>query len=231
RRQRDRGGGHRHHPGQPGLDPVCRRDPARHRHLGGPGPRSAGAHCRGPAVRGPRHPRHGRPGAARERGRMSQVPGVMTRLLLLVAAVLALTLLPAGMPGRPDLAVLVVAAAALTHGPVTGGLVGLAGGWLVDLVPPGGEPLGAGALSYALAGVLMGTARRWMPWSPLVPWVAAVAGAGAVQAVRGLTAAAGVGVTHPSDLLWSLAATALFALLLLPLLIGVERFLQSRRWA
>ena len=161
---------------------------------------------------------------------MSKVPGVVTRLLLLVAAVLALNLLPAGVPGRPDLVVLVVAAAALTHGPVTGGLVGLAGGWLVDLVPPGGEPLGAGALSYALAGVLMGTARRWMPWSPLVPWVAAVGGAGVVQAVRGLTAAAGVGVTHPGDLLWSVAATALFALLLLPLLIAVERFLQSRRW-
>jgi rod shape-determining protein MreD len=161
---------------------------------------------------------------------MNKAPSLAARALLLVAAVLALTLMPAGMPGRPDLVVLVVAAAALMHGPVTGGLVGLAGGWLVDVVPPGGEPLGAGALSYALAGLLVGMARRWVPWSPLVPWVAAVGGAGAVQAIRGLTAAAGVGVAHLSDLLWSLAATALFALLLLPLLIGVERLLVSRGW-
>ena len=46
-----------------------------------------------------------------------------------------------------------------------------------------------------------------------------------------VTAAAGVGVAHPADLAWSVLATALFALLLLPVLIGVERFLVSRGWA
>lgn len=161
---------------------------------------------------------------------ISALPGIVVRAVLLVVAVLAPTLFPSGMPGRPDLVLLVVAAAALMRGAVTGALVGLAGGWLVDLVPPGGEPLGAGALSYALAGALVGAARRWAPASPLVPWVAAVGGAAVIQAVRGLTAAAGVGVAHPVDLLWSVAATALFALLLLPVLIGVERFLLKRGW-
>ncbi|QDO89330.1 rod shape-determining protein MreD [Ornithinimicrobium ciconiae] len=162
---------------------------------------------------------------------MSTLPSVVVRALLLLVAVLVPTLYPTGMPGRPDLVLLVVAAAALLQGPVTGALVGLAGGWLVDLVPPGGEPLGASALSYALAGALMGAARRWAPWSPLVPWIAAVAGAALIQALRGLVSAAGVGVAHPVDLLWSVVATALFALLLLPVLIGVERFLLSRGWA
>lgn len=162
---------------------------------------------------------------------ISTAPTLAVRTALLLAAVLAPTLFPSGMPGRPDLVLLVVAAAALLHGPVTGALTGLAGGWLVDLVPPGGEPLGAGALSYALAGALVGAARRWAPASPLVPWIAAVGGAAMIQLVRGLTAAAGVGVAHPGDLLWSVAATALFALLLLPVLIGIERFLIRRGWA
>lgn len=162
---------------------------------------------------------------------MSALPAVLVRGLLLVAAVLIPTLYPSQMPARPDLVILVVAAAALMRGPVTGALVGLAGGWLIDLVPPGGEPLGASAISYALAGALMGGARRWGPWSPLVPWLAAVGGAVVIQAIRGLTAAAGVGVAHPGDLLWSLAATALFVLLLLPLLISLERFLVERGWA
>ena len=162
---------------------------------------------------------------------MIRLVSVLTRGGLLLAAVLVPVLFPSGMPGRPDLVLLVVAVAALVHGPWTGVLVGLAGGWLVDLVPPGGEPLGAAALSYAFAGMLVGLARRWAPWSPLVPWIAAVGGAAVIQAVRGLVAAAGVGVAHPVDLLWSVAATALFALLLLPLLLGVERFMVSRGWA
>ena len=162
---------------------------------------------------------------------MSRLPAVLTRVVLLLIAVLVPALFPSGMPGRPDLVLLVVAVAALVHGPWTGVLVGLAGGWLVDLVPPGGEPLGAGALSYAFGGMLVGLARQWVPWSPLVPWVAAVGGAAVLQGVRGLVAAAGVGVAHPADLLWSVAATALFALLLLPLLLGVERVLVSRGWA
>lgn len=161
---------------------------------------------------------------------ISTLPSILTRTVLLVVAVLAPALLPSGMPAPPDFVVLVIAAAALLHGPVTGALAGLAGGWLIDLVPPGGEPLGASALTYAAVGALVGVARRWTPWSPVVPWIAAVGGAVVVQSVRGLTAAAGVGVVHPRDLLWSVAATGLFALLLLPVLIGVERFLLQRRW-
>lgn len=162
---------------------------------------------------------------------MSRLPAVLTRAVLLLVAVLVPVLFPSGMPGRPDLVLLVVAVAAVVHGPWTGVIVGLAGGWLVDLVPPGGEPLGAGALSYAFAGMLVGLAQKWVPWSPVVPWVAAVGGAAVVQATRGLVAAAGVGVAHPTDLLWSVAATALFALLLLPLLLGIERALVHRGWA
>ena len=102
---------------------------------------------------------------------MNRVPGLAVRALLLVSAVLLPSAWPPGLPPA-DLVLLVVAAAALLHGPSTGVLVGLAGGWLVDLVPPGAEPLGATALSYAAAGALLGLARRWAAASPLLPWVA-----------------------------------------------------------
>ena len=76
---------------------------------------------------------------------MSRLPAVLTRVVLLLIAVLVPVLFPSGMPGRPDLVLLVVAVAALVHGPWTGVLVGLAGGWLVDLVPPGLDLLSARA--------------------------------------------------------------------------------------
>ena len=66
---------------------------------------------------------------------MSLLPGVLLRAVLLVVAVLLPSALPAGL-ARPDLVLLVVAAGALLHRPSTGLLVGLAGGWLLDLVPP-----------------------------------------------------------------------------------------------
>lgn len=162
---------------------------------------------------------------------MSGLAAMAFRCVALVVAVLAPTLLPAGMPARPDLVLLVVVAAGLVRGPDTGALVGLAGGWLVDLVPPSGEPLGAAALTYLGAGALSGWSRRLVAWSPLVPLLATAAVTLAVQGVRGITAAAGVGVVHPVDLMWTVAMTVLFGVLLVPVLLAVERALEDRRWA
>ena len=117
---------------------------------------------------------------------------VLVRAVLLLAAVLLPSAWPAGAP-RPDLLVLVVAAAALARGPVTGLLVGLAAGWLVDLVPPGAEPLGAGAFTYAAVGALLGSLRRYAVVSPLAPWLLTVLGSGLVLGVRWLSSAAGAG--------------------------------------
>lgn len=161
---------------------------------------------------------------------MSKVLGVLVRALLLMVAVLAPSAWPLGVP-RADLVILVVAAAGLMGGPVTGLLVGLAGGWLIDLVPPGAEPLGASALSYAAAGFLLGLARRYAAASPLLPWLATALAAALVLGVRGLTAAAGVGRVVASELAWSLAITLLVSIILLPALLVLERWLRERRWA
>ena len=163
---------------------------------------------------------------------MNHLPAIAVRAaLLLLAALLPAVLLPPALPARPDVVLLVVVAVALLHGPGTGALVGLAGGWLVDLVPPGGEPLGAGALLYLAAGALAGVARRYATWSPLLYLAATLAAALVVQGVRGVVAAAGIGVAHPVDLLWSVAMTVLFGIVLVPLLVSLERGLIERGWA
>lgn len=161
---------------------------------------------------------------------MTTLPGAAVRALLLVAAVVLPSAWPSGVP-RADLVVLVVAAAALMRGPTTGLLVGLAGGWLLDLVPPGADPLGATALAYALAGALLGLARRYAAASPLLPWLATAFASGLLLCVRGVVAAAGVGRVVPAELLWSWVATLLVAVVALPVLLLIERRLVERRWA
>lgn len=161
---------------------------------------------------------------------MSRLPAVLVRVLLLLGAVLLPSAWPGGLP-RPDLVILVVVAAGLLHRPSTGMLVGLLGGWLLDLVPPGAEPLGATALTYALVGLLLGLGRRLTVASPLLPWVATGLAAAAVLGVRWVAAAAGLGVALPSELTWSWLMTMLVAVPLLPLLMGLERRLLDRGWA
>ncbi|HSP61150.1 MAG TPA: rod shape-determining protein MreD [Ornithinimicrobium sp.] len=147
---------------------------------------------------------------------------VPVRLLLLVAAALLASTWPGG-TARPDLVVLVVVAAALVRGPATGVLVGLAGGWLVDLVPPGAGPAGGSALVLAAVGGLVGLARPAVVLSPVVPWVLAVLAAGVPLLVRGVSAAAGFGTARPTDLLVSWGWTAALALVLVPALLALER--------
>lgn len=155
---------------------------------------------------------------------------MLLRALLLLTAVLLPSAWPTGL-ARPDLVLLVVAAVALLHRPSTGLLAGLLGGWLLDLVPPGAEPLGASALTYALVGLLLGLGRGLTIASPLLPWAATGLAAAAVLAVRQVASAAGFGVALPRELLWSWLMTMLVALVVLPLLMGLERRLLDRGWA
>lgn len=161
---------------------------------------------------------------------MSALPRVLVRALLLVLAVVLPVLLPPALPGRPDLVLLVVAAAALLHGPLSGAAIGLAGGWLLDLVPPGSALLGSTALAYLGAGWALGWSRRYAGWSSWWP-VLAVAGTSAgLLALRALTAAAGAAPLVLVDLGWTWALTVLGAVLLLPALVGLERFWVVRGW-
>ena len=93
-------------------------------------------------------------------------------LLLLVAVLTTVTVVSRSPILLPDLALPVVVAAGLLVGPSRGALVGLAAGWLVDLVPPGSAVLGTSALLYAVAGLLAGAGRR-EGISPM-GWLAAV---------------------------------------------------------
>lgn len=161
---------------------------------------------------------------------LNLLPGVLWRALLLILAVLLPSAWPTGL-ARPDLVILVVVAAALMQGPTTGLLTGLVGGWLLDLVPPGAEPLGASALAYAAVGLACGLSRRYAALSPLVPWLVTALAAGVLLGVRGLAAAAGVGHTVISDLWWTWVMTLLVSVIVLPMLLGAERFLRERRWA
>jgi rod shape-determining protein MreD len=154
---------------------------------------------------------------------------MLFRAVLLVAASLVTvlpTLLPAGV--LPDLVLPVVVAGALLSGPSRGALLGLAAGWLTDVVPPGSAVLGTSALVYAAAGLLAGAGRRegHAPWG----WVAVVvtASAGVVQALR-LVAA----VLSGEPVSWvvtglDLVATAALGVVLVPALVGAEQWLSSR---
>ncbi|WP_298891130.1 rod shape-determining protein MreD [uncultured Serinicoccus sp.] len=161
---------------------------------------------------------------------MIRVLGPLVRGALLLAAVLLPSAWPAGL-ARPDLVLLVVAGVALLHPPPVGLLVGLAGGWLVDVVPPGAAPLGAGALVYAAVGLGLGAVRRQLVLSPVLPWVATGLAAALVLGVRGVAAAAGVGRALPGELAWTLAVTMLVAVLVLPVVMRLERWMTQRGWA
>lgn len=162
---------------------------------------------------------------------MNRVPVMVWRLMALLAAVLLVPLLPPGLPARPDVVLILVAAVALRGGPVAAALVGLVGGWIIDLVPPGGDPLGGTALVLAAAGLAMGSVRGWQRVSPLAPFALVLLGAAVVQGVRGVTAAAGFGTAPWPELAWSIGMTGAFAVVLLPLFLQVERVLHRAGWA
>ncbi len=165
---------------------------------------------------------------------MSQLPGLMLRLLLLVAAALAMSMLPVALPSTPDLVLVVVAATALMRGPWAGALMGLGGGWLIDLIPPGAEPVGASALVYLAVGVLLGLSRRFLATSPLalpVLPLAAIAGAALmVLSLRAVAAAAGFGTVAYGDLAWTFGLTMVAAVVLIAPLVWLDRWLTVRRW-
>ncbi len=116
---------------------------------------------------------------------------VLVRGGLLLVAALAVVVLGRVVPLMPDLLAPVVVAAALIRGPVTGALVGLGAGWLLDLMPPGTPMLGSLALLYAAAGAVAGLSRR--PGEVSLGWVAAAAVAAIAVVGAGRTAYALLG--------------------------------------
>lgn len=165
---------------------------------------------------------------------MRGASGFSVRAFLLVVAAIAMTLLPAVLPSAPDLVLLVVAATALLRGPWAGAVMGLGGGWLIDLIPPGSALLGASALAYLGMGVLLGLARRYVATSPTtLPVLSLTAVALALMlllGVRGTIAAAGFGTFAFHQALWTWALTMVVAVVLIGPLVALDRAVGVRRW-
>lgn len=157
-------------------------------------------------------------------------PVLAVRSVLLVLAAVASVLLAARSHLTvPDLVLPVVVAGALRTGPSRGALLGLAGGWLVDLMPPGAAVLGTAALLYAAAGLLAGAGRR--EGETPFGWVATV---GAAAALVVTTGRLGVAALSGAPVQWSTVATQLGLTVLLgavvvPLLVRCEQRLERGR--
>lgn len=160
--------------------------------------------------------------------------GLVRSAAVLAAALLVATVLPRyGVPARflPDLVVLVVASSAVLRGPVHGALLGLAAGWVVDLMPPGGSPLGLTALLYALAGATAGSLRRTGGRSIVIPLAAVAAGSSVVELGGVCVAILGDGPVDVPNAVTRVLATVLVGVVALPLVLGVDRALTRRRLA
>lgn len=150
-------------------------------------------------------------------------------LLLLLAAVASVTLAARSQLTAPDLVLPVVVAGALRAGASRGALLGLAGGWLVDLMPPGSAVLGTAALLYAAAGLLAGAGRR--EGETPFGWVASVGAAAAVVVTAGrlvVAALTGAPVQWPV-VATQLGLTAVLCAVVVPLLVRCEARLQRGR--
>jgi rod shape-determining protein MreD len=150
-------------------------------------------------------------------------------ILLLLAAVGSVILAARSQLALPDLVLPVVVAGALRTGPYRGALLGLAGGWLVDLMPPGAAVLGTAALLYAAAGLLAGAGRRegQTPFG----WIATV-GAGAAVVVTGgrLAVAALTGAPVEWPVVGAeLGLTVVLCAVLVPVLVRCEQQLARGR--
>lgn len=150
-------------------------------------------------------------------------------LLLLVAAVASVTLAARSQLVLPDLVLPVVVAGALRAGASRGAMLGLAGGWLVDLMPPGSSVLGTAALVYAAAGLLAGAGRR--EGEAPFGWVAVVGLGSAVLVAAGRLVVAvlsGAAVEWPV-LGLRVLLTALLCAMCVPALINLEQRLARGR--
>lgn len=148
--------------------------------------------------------------------------------LSVVAAIVVVTLRARGWAVVPDLALLPVLAFALSRGATAGALLGLAAGWVVDLVPPGGQPLGATALLYAVAGAVAGRGVRLGPLP--TRWIALVSlGAALIPAAGRILQ--GLWLGHQVDLTGAgleVAATLLVAAIVVPPLVRLDT--EDEQW-
>lgn len=162
---------------------------------------------------------------------MALVRGLVTLGILLLAVVLQVAVLGyLAVDGVvPDLALLVVVAAALARGPQFAAVLGFAGGLLLDVAPPADHVAGRWALAFVAVGYLAGRVRQDARESTLaaVATVAACSFVGtSVYALTGLVL--GDGALPATEMLRVVAISVLWDVLVTPLvlpllLIGFRR--------
>ena len=130
----------------------------------------------------------------------------------------------------PDLVLIGVVATAVLRGPVHGALVGLVAGWVVELVPPVGSPLGLTPLVMMLGGLVGGLFQRVSSRTVGRARRRRSLAAGVVVLLgRVASAIAAEGSVSAADGLGRLASTVAVGLLALPVLLAVDRALVRRR--
>jgi rod shape-determining protein MreD len=158
--------------------------------------------------------------------------GLLRAAYVVAAALTAATVLPRlGVPAAwtPDLVLIGVVATAVLRGPLHGAVVGLAAGWVVELIPPVGRPLGLTALVMMLAGAVAGAIGASSLRSALRASFALVAAALLIGLSRTTVVAVAQGTWEATDALTAVVATSAAALVVLPVLTVVDHSLVRRR--
>ncbi|MBA3309090.1 MAG: rod shape-determining protein MreD [Nocardioidaceae bacterium] len=136
----------------------------------------------------------------------------------------------------PDLALLIVIAAALVRGAGYGALVGFAAGLVLDLAPPADHTAGRWALSFVLAGYLTGLVKRDSEGSVVGTVVMVAAGAFVGTSVFALTGLvlqdSGVTVASAFDVVpLAVLYDVMLTPLVIPLVVLLLRQLEPKeRW-
>jgi len=122
----------------------------------------------------------------------------------------------------PDLALLVVIAAALVRGPEYAAILGFIAGLLVDIAPPAGHPAGRWAVAFVVSGYLAGMVRRDARSSALAAVVVVAAGAFVATSIFALSGLLiGDQRVEVGNALHVIPVAVLYDVLLTPLVIPV----------
>jgi len=158
----------------------------------------------------------------------------LTMGLLVIAAVLAQTLLAARLPlpGPPvGIALAMVIAIGLAGGSTPGAVAGFSAGLLLDIFPPAATTLGVSALAFLIAGTLAGRVPDPRGLAP-AQVAGLLAGIAALTwlLVQALFWLLGDPVAPASWLLWFVAGVTLVGLALTPAVAWLlRRFVPGRR--
>ncbi len=142
--------------------------------------------------------------------------------LVLFALITELTLLSRlGLPGAtPDLLVVTVVAIALAMGPTQGAVAGFTAGVLIDLAPPADSVLGVNAIVYLVIGYITGFVVDPRDRTvPIMMGIVGLAAGGATLATAALDTLLGSGRVSWEDVPGLALSSALYAVILAPLVI------------